>query len=947
MPNSMQQLLAYGQSVWLDNLRRSMFASGELKRLIENGLRGMTSNPTIFEKAIGAGNDYDEQLRSLIGSERDADALFWDLAVADIRSACDEFSTVYASSKGGDGFVSLEVSPLLARDTAGTIAMAKTLWKRVDRPNLMVKIPGTNEGIPAIEECIFAGININVTLIFAIEMYEKTAMAYVRGLERRIAAGLPVDSIASVNSVFVSRIDSAIDKLIQSRIDKGERLEHLLGKTGIANLKLTYQKFEEIFLGATFAKAKTAGARVQRPLWASTSTKNPQYADLMYVESVVGEHTVNTMPPATLDALLDHGHPQPATVREGLDEARGVMERLREIGISLFDVTHALQVEGVSLFSDSYAALLGAIVYKQKMLAESKERVVTSLGDLRPHVDLAIEKLNESDFLKRLWAKDATLWSDAPEHAEIIKHALGWLDIPQHLLESTPNLAAFAREVGQRFAHVVVLGMGGSSLAPDVLRATFGHQPGSPQLHILDSTDPAQILALEAKLDLARTLFIVASKSGSTTEPNAYFAYFHDKITKIVGAAKAGSHFVAITDAGTTMESVAKQHDFLAIYLNDPNIGGRYSALSYFGMLPAALAGLNVPLLLDRALGAMHANDRVVDPRVAPGVHFGATIGALALAGRDKLTILCHPSMASFGTWCEQLIAESTGKLGRGVIPVEGEALGAPGDYGNDRLFVYVGDTLPNPNADDLERLASLEAAGHPVVRLAMNDLYDIGEQFYLWEIATATVGTLLAIDAFDQPNVQESKDNTKSLLASYAQSGRIDLPAPNVRSESFDLTLLAGSAGIAGSDAATVLQALLGQIRPNDYVAITAYIERDDRHIALLDSLRVAIRNALRVATTVGFGPRFLHSTGQLHKGGPSSAFFIQIVADEPEDRTIPGMNVTFRTLLAAQALGDLQSLDKRARRGTRVHLNGTIDGALRQFIASVESSLTAAIAK
>ena len=947
MPNPMEQLLACGQSVWLDNLRRSMFASGELKRLIDSGLRGMTSNPTIFEKAIGAGNDYDEQLRTLVGSECDADALFWDLAIADIRNACDAFSGVYAASKGGDGFVSLEVSPLLARDTAGTIAMAKSLWARVDRPNLMVKIPGTNEGIAAIEECIFAGININVTLIFAIEMYEKTAMAYIRGLERRIDAGLPVDTIASVNSVFVSRIDSAIDKLIQARIDKGERLESLLGKTGIANLKLTYQKFLELFSGAPFAQAKAAGARVQRPLWASTSTKNPQYPDLMYVESVVGEHTVNTMPPATLDALLDHGHPHAGSVLEGLDDARAVMERLREAGISLFDVTHALQVEGVSLFSESYAALLGAIVYKQKMLAESKERVVTSLGDLRPHVDLAVEKMNAAEFLKRLWAKDPTLWSDAPEHAEIIKHALGWLDIPQHLLESTPNLAAFAEEVRRRFAHVVVLGMGGSSLAPDVLRATFGQKAGFPELHVLDSTDPAQIIAVESKLDLARTLFIVASKSGSTTEPNAFFAYFHEKITKLVGAAKAGSHFVAITDAGTTMESVAKQHNFLAIYVNDPNIGGRYSALSYFGMLPAALAGLNVPLLLDRALGAMHANDRIVDPRVAPGVHFGATIGALALAGRDKLTIVCHPSIATFGTWCEQLIAESTGKLGRGVIPIEGEALGAPDVYGNDRLFVYVGDTLPNPSSEDLSRLAALEAAGHPVVRLAMNDLYDIGEQFYLWEIATATVGALLAIDAFDQPNVQESKDNTKSLLAGYAQSGRIEVPAPNIRSESFDLTLLAGSAGIAESDAVAALRALVGQIRPGDYVAITAYLERNADHIAKLDTLRLAIRDALHVATTVGFGPRFLHSTGQLHKGGPSSAFFLQIVADEPDDRAIPGMNVTFRTLLAAQALGDLQSLDKRARRGARVHLNGPIDAALRRFGTSVDASLSAAAAK
>src|SRR5579871_1937649 len=398
MEKPVQELLDAGQSVWIDNLRRSMFASGELARLIDRGVRGMTSNPTIFEKAIGAGNDYDEQLATLIGSEKDADALFWDLAVADIQSACDAFAPVYASSHGNDGFVSLEVSPLLANDTAGTIGMVEELWKRVNRPNVMIKIPGTKEGLPAIEESIYRGYNINVTLVFSVEMYERAARAYVKGLERRVAEGKPIDKIRSVNSVFVSRIDTAIDKLIQDRIAKGEKLEHLLGKTGIAGLKLTYQKFKEIFLADEFAALRAKGAAVQRPLWASTSTKNPHYPDLMYVETVVGRDTVNTMPPQTLDALLDHGRILPDTVESDLPAVADVTRGLQEAKISLFDVTHELQVEGVKLFADSFAALLGAIVYKQKLLESGgAQRVRMALGNAQPHYDAALEKLASQD----------------------------------------------------------------------------------------------------------------------------------------------------------------------------------------------------------------------------------------------------------------------------------------------------------------------------------------------------------------------------------------------------------------------------------------------------------------------------------------------------------------------------------------------------------------------
>jgi transaldolase / glucose-6-phosphate isomerase len=940
--NQLQQLLDDGQSVWLDNLRRSMFASGELKRLIDQGLRGMTSNPTIFEKAIGAGNDYDDQLRELISSEKNADALFWDLAVQDIQSACDAFAGVYQSSGGNDGFVSLEVSPLLANETAGTIEMAKALWARVGRPNVMIKIPGTKAGLPAIEECIYEGININVTLIFSVEMYEKAARAYVKGLQRRIADGKPVDKIRSVNSVFVSRIDTAIDKLLQDRIAKGEKLDGLLGKAGIANLKLTYQKFKEVFESEEFAPFKAAGASVQRPLWASTSTKNPKYPDLMYVESVVGPDTVNTMPPATLDALLDHGQITADTVDSNLTEANDVMRALQDAKISFFEVTSQLQLEGVSLFSDSFAALLGAIVYKQKLLASGgADRVRLSLGASEKHYNDAVERLTSADFLKRIWTHDATLWSNDPAAIEIIKKSLGWLDIQQHMLESVTRLEAFGREAKEAFDFAVVCGMGGSSLAPDILADTFGEYENYPELHVLDSTCPQQIKELEEKIRIPDTLFIISSKSGTTTEPNAFYAYFHEKVSKALGSTVAGRNFAAITDPGTALDKEAQDGNFRADFENDPNIGGRYSALSFVGVAPAAIAGYDINLLLDRALGAMHANDRTVDVHRAPAVMLGAAMGGLAINGRDKLTIVTHPDVKAFGAWAEQLIAESTGKLGKGIVPIEGEPLGTPSDYSDDRLFVYVGSNLPDPEPGVDEKLQALEAAGHPVIRLAMNDEYDLGEQFYIWEMAVAAAGVILGIDAFDQPNVQESKDNTVALLKQYAQTGGFEEPAANVQAPQFDITYLSGSKSIGGQSAVQALAGLFAQLQPHDYNAITAYIARNETHEALLRELRLKIRDAQKVATTVGFGPRFLHSTGQLHKGGPDTCVAMQIVADDPDDPAIPGMNVGFRTLLAAQALGDWMSLDKRNRRGVRVHLKGDVEPALRALISAVDEAL------
>ncbi|MBV8579738.1 MAG: transaldolase, partial [Candidatus Eremiobacteraeota bacterium] len=466
--------------------------------------------------------------------------------------------------------------------------------------------------------------------------------------------------------------------------------------------------------------------------------------------------------------------------------------------------------------------------------------------------------------------------------------------------------------------------------------------PGFPALHVLDSTDPQQIKALDEQLDVAKSLFIVASKSGTTTEPDAFFRYFYQRAQQTVGAANAADHFVAITDPGTKLEKEARETGFLRVFVNDPNIGGRYSALSYFGMVPAALAGYDVAAILDRAINAMHANAPTVPVQDAPALRFGAAIGALAKAGRDKLTILTHPSVAAFGAWAEQLVAESTGKSGTGIVPIEGEPLGAVSVYGEDRVFAYVGATLAG-DAETLARLDELEAAGHPVIRLAMNDTRDVGEQFYLWEIATAAAGAVLGIDAFDQPNVQESKDNTKRLLAELTTRGTFAEPEPRVRTTDALIYPLGGShAAALGTDLASAVAAIADQIRAGDYVAFNAYVPMDADDEAALRRIRTTVRDALRVATTVGFGPRFLHSTGQLHKGGPNSGVFFQITYDAPYDLAIPGM-VGFRTLQRAQALGDFESLDKRSRRGIRIHFPGDPKAGLAALASALEAAVTA----
>ncbi len=934
MTNPLIELQHLGQSPWHDNIRRGLLTSGALKKMVKDGdITGLTSNPTIFEQAIANSSDYDAVLTELARKGKSAEEIFDALAIDDIRNAADVFAPVFQRTNGGDGYVSIEVAPKFAHDTQATIKEARRLWKAVNRPNLMVKIPATPAGVPAIEQSIADGLNINVTLIFSLQRYDEVMEAYLAGLERRLKARKKINSIASVASFFVSRVDTLVDKRLDEKInalgaDQARLLEKLRGQAAIANAKLAYAEFRKKFTTERFAALAERSARAQRPLWASTSTKNPAYPDVYYIEALIGPETVDTMPPATILAYKDHGQPA-LRLEQGADEAERVIEQLEEFGIRMDDVTQQLETDGVAAFAKSFDSLIAVVAARREVVMfNDRQRVDIGLT-ARKTVNATLAQMEAAKFGARLWKKDSTLWKpNDPAHQAEIMIRLGWLDVVDLMQTKVTEMTTFAGEARRaKFTHALLCGMGGSSLAPEVLRETFGVAKGYLDLAVLDSTDPASVLAALNRSNPARTLYLIASKSGSTTEPNAMFQFFWERVKAEKGD-RAGENFVAITDPNTKMERVAGEHNFRRIFLNPPEIGGRYSALSYFGLVPAALMGIDVAKLLERAKRMMLACGPIIPAAQNPGLFLGVVMGTLAAHGRDKLTFVVADKISTFGYWTEQLIAESTGKEDKGILPVEGEAIGAPGVYGKDRVFVSL-RVGANSRRDKV--LDTLARAGHPVIELHLEEAYDLGAEFIRWEMATAAAGWVLGINPFDQPNVQESKDNTVRLLTEHAAAGALpdggSLLSPEARN--FPLRLLAH----------------LKTAKRGDYVALTAYVQRTPRREKLLRDLRAAIRDRFKVATTVGYGPRFLHSTGQLHKGGANNGVFIHFSADDPVDAPVPGEAYTFSLLKRAQALGDFQSLTARHRRALRINLGADIEGGLRATLAAVQGERAAKV--
>lgn len=839
--------------------------------------------------------------------------------IADGQVTADRLHSVLEESDGLDGYYSLELDVSRFHDKENIVATIRHIGARLNRVNIMVEVPASPAGLEAVQNLIGDGHCVNITHIFSIVGYERAAQAYIAGLEYLYAAhGMWRFTPTAVASFSLSAIDNAVDEAL---VAAGH--PELRGKTAIAMAKVLYERGHQIFSGPRWEKLERRGARVMRPKWTRTTPRDFRYPDTLYIDALIGPDTVTTFSPMVLNAFLEHGTAA-STLGEHLAESHDHLARLAALGIDLAEITDRLQRAHLIASEKQFQAVIQSIIQKRDELDRDWQRLITQVGPFQETVDNALKDLCNDRVMSRIWAHDHTVWKPNPNE---ISNRLGWLHAPTIMPDSADRLHAFTQSVlSDGYTHVLLIGMGGSTLAAELFHKTFG-KPAKPplvphpylDLAVLDTTDPDAVTALDKELDLTKTLFIVASKSGNTVETLSSFKYFYNRVANTLGKEIAGSHFVAISDPGSPLLDLANQLEFREVFINDPNIGGRYSALSYFGLVPADLVGTDTVLLLARA-AAMACNTEPCDSRMIHdnfAATLGVTLGEMARRGRNKLTFILSPALARFGEWVEQLIAESTGKDGKGIVPVVGEPLAPPNSYREDRLFVNLrleGDKTHDAIAQDLVE------AGQPLIVLQLEDLYDLGAQFFLWEMATAVAGHILKLNPFDQPNVESAKVRAHEMVAAYKEKGKLPV-------------------GDFAPLSAEAMDDFLRQARQDDYIALQAYVQPTSATDEALEALRHKLQRQYRLATTVGYGPRFLHSTGQLHKGDRGNGLFIQFISDPISDLPIPdevGQSeaaMTFGFLKAAQALGDAQALRDARRRLIRFHLGTDVVGGVAKL--------------
>ncbi len=716
-----------------------------------------------------------------------------------------------------------------------------------------------------------------------------------------------------------------VDKELEKKGNKD-----LQGKIAIANAKLVYQKSKELFGSERFKKLEEKGGKVQRLLWASTSTKNPDYPETLYVDELIGKNTVNTMPEETIEAFKKNGTLKD-TIETNLDEAKSQMKKLGDISISFDDITDMLTKEGVDKFIDSYKKLIEEIKKKSKnILSEGPQSQKIKLSnDLQALVNKRIAKWSSENVIERMWQCDPTIWKEKREDDVELSNRLGWLNLPTQMEDEIPDLQNFAEEVKEKYSSIVLLGMGGSSLAPEVFFKTFGNKKGYPNLTVLDSTHPKAVKQIIDTHDFKKTIFIVASKSGGTTETMSFYYTFHNEVSKF--SSNPGEQFIAITDAGSSLEKLADEKKFRKTFITPEQVGGRYSALTYFGLVPAALIGVDISLLLKRAREETIKCTKEVKTENSPGCILGAVIGELAKKGKDKLTIIASPRISAFPSWVEQLIAESTGKEGKGILPVVDEPIGSPKAFGDDRVFVYL--RLKDDDNSKLDsEINSIEKNNFPLIKIELKDEYDLGKEFFRWEIATALAGAVLEINPFNQPNVQLAKNLANESMSEYKKNGKLPVQKPSIE---------AGEISVFGdvkeNKIDSAFKKFLSQGTENSYVAIMAFIPPNKKTDEALESLRKTIRDKYKFAVTLGYGPRFLHSTGQLHKGDGNNGLFVQFTSEINDDLQVPEKGYSFGTLITAQAQGDMKALENSGRKVIRFHLKGDLVKNINKVEAAI----------
>lgn len=919
---NLQDLHQLGQSTWLNYLRGNFIRSGELAERIRLGIQGVTANAQVYERAITGSTDYDDGIKRAMAAGKPARLIHESLMVEDIQRAADVLHPVFEASQRRDGFVSFEMDPALLGDPRTAVAGVRHFSHLIDRYNVMVEIPATPAGIETIRALVADGVSINATHLFSIADYERVAEAYIAGLTEYLAS----HSVWRITPTAVASFSlSPIDGRVDAMLENAGRSD-LVGKTAISLAKVLYARFQQLF-GTPEWEKLSKGAPPLRPKWTRVTPRDFLNPETYYVNQLIGPDTVITFSPVVLNAFLREGRAS-ESLTAGLDQARQHLAELEALGVSVESIAAELQRSHLSGSDRRFQSLVGAVIRKRDELDRAWQPFSARLGDLAPKVDEGLQMLCHHQIVCRVWAHDHTVWKPKPTE---IANRLGWLHIVDTMADAVDRLTAFADNlIEEGYTHALLLGMGGSSLAPELFQKTFG-RPSRPtnmpfshlDVVVVDTTDADAIREAEAAVDLDRTVVIVSTKSGGTVETLSAFKYFYNRLAALLGTEQAGRRFIGITDPGSKIVDLAARYRFRELFINDPNIGGRYSALSYFGLVPAALVGVDIAELLERA-AVMAANaslchcDAIGDNLAA---RMGTIIGRLAEAGRDKLTFISSPALASFGDWVEQLIAESLGKEGKGVLPVVNEPQAPLETYGADRLFVHL--RLESDKHHDVF-FNSLTEAGHPAITLRLKDTYDIGGQFFLWEMATAVAGHFMGINPFDQPNVEDAKVKARAVVAEYTAKG--SLPT-----------------GETSPLSPAALREFLDQARPGDYVTLQAYTQTTPAIDAALQGLRQAIHLRTGLATTAGYGPRFLHSTGQLHKGDRGNGLFIQFVSDAMEDLAIPdeagaeASSMSFNVLKKAQALGDAQALRDERRRVIAFDVGTDAATAIAELAANV----------